>query len=322
MRRGRLRRFYRGDPRGLLLLWTPLPGALAYGVALLTQPQLVSAVYLALVGTGLAVGLLALTGPTRVRTALHRAAPQVYALLLLGAWLAALYLLPDHPATPGVAGAVPLYLPLISAVLFAQVAPGTAVVWSGATLLLLGLTGLPVPLLVAHAALLVALWAWCHTRAQLARSEARTQALHDLAHQDPLTGLLNRRALERDLVRAAEGWGLAVIDVDGLKRVNDTLGHAAGDDLLRRVAYGLARVAPPGSRAYRLGGDEFALLLPPGTAEAAEQLVAEVMREVRTVYAQGGASVGTACWRAGEAPDAWFTRADQAMYRHKGRARG
>ena len=94
---------------------------------------------------------------------------------------------------------------------------------------------------------------------------------------DELTGLGNRRALERDLkqelgraARHDRRFSVAVIDLDGLKRVNDTEGHAAGDALLKRLAAGLSASLRAGDGAYRLGGDEFALVLPEtGPAQAA-----------------------------------------------------
>lgn len=167
--------------------------------------------------------------------------------------------------------------------------------------------------------LLLALWSCRRVRDQLAQAEAQVRVLDRLVHHDPLTHLHNRRALERDLDRAVRenvGCWLAVIDVDGLKRVNDTRGHAAGDDLLRRFACGFAGAVGPGGRAYRLSGDEFALLLT-GAGPTAQQVVAEVTREVREVYREARASVGAARWHAGETGSAWLSRADRAMYRHK-----
>lgn len=177
---------------------------------------------------------------------------------------------------------------------------------------------LTIPLLVGCVILAVLLR---ETRVQLVQAEARAQALQELAHRDPLTGLHNRRALDHDLARLAgtdQAELLALIDIDGLKRVNDTLGHAAGDDLLRRFAAGLSQRIQ-GERAYRLSGDEFALLLGGRTPEEAVRLVAEVTDEVQRTYPQAGASMGTARWMDGECADTWLSRADQAMYGEKRR---
>jgi len=100
---------------------------------------------------------------------------------------------------------------------------------------------------------------------------AAWQAMRQLAATDPLTGLANRRALDEHLRRlltqtAGRGQTLtvAVGDINGLKAVNDTAGHAAGDDIILRVAAAAqgAIAAIPDALAARLGGDEFALVLP------------------------------------------------------------
>lgn len=102
--------------------------------------------------------------------------------------------------------------------------------------------------------------------------DAVRQGLADLQNQaltDPLTGLGNRRALARDFesesaraVRTGQPLTVVVIDVDGLKALNDTGGHAAGDEALQKVGLALSSVIRRSDRAYRYGGDEFALLLP------------------------------------------------------------
>ncbi|WP_102125831.1 sensor domain-containing diguanylate cyclase [Deinococcus planocerae] len=134
----------------------------------------------------------------------------------------------------------------------------------------------------------------------------RAEHVRDLeraALTDALTGLGNRRALDEALDEAARlhaqagaGYVLAVVDLDGMKRVNDERGHASGDDLLR--AFALALRAPDVT-AYRLGGDEYALLhvAPRGGAAAREELVALVEAAARHVRALGypaDASVGVA----------------------------
>jgi diguanylate cyclase (GGDEF)-like protein len=102
----------------------------------------------------------------------------------------------------------------------------------------------------------------------------------ELARTDMLTGLANRRAfyeaLQAERARTAR-YGrpmtLVYLDLDNFKRVNDTLGHAVGDDLLACVADLLRRTLRASDTVGRLGGDEFALLLPETTAQAAEALL-------------------------------------------------
>ncbi|TDC69071.1 GGDEF domain-containing protein, partial [Streptomyces hainanensis] len=108
-----------------------------------------------------------------------------------------------------------------------------------------------------------------------------------LAFTDPLTGLANRRAVEIRLDEALERHratgevvSLVVCDVNGLKKVNDTFGHAVGDRLLERFGSVLSRcgAALPGALAARLGGDEFCLLAVGVGAEAVERAAGEVCR--------------------------------------------
>lgn len=110
--------------------------------------------------------------------------------------------------------------------------------------------------------------------AQLRESRA---ALADLARHDCLTGLLNRRALDEMLVdalarheRVDEGVAVVVIDVDFFRRVNDTYGHFAGDEVLRLVSGRLAAAIREIDRAFRFGGEEFAVLLFNADRESAE----------------------------------------------------
>lgn len=331
-------RLRKADPRYLILRLPLLAGLV--GLALLLGLGLATPAYVALLAAVVAFDLLALWGPARWRPGLLAVAAEVYALLLLAVWLCALYLLPRHPATPMLLVASVLHITTVYVFFFLQHAPRPAALRAALTLLaFLASAGphswqtlrqlgpfdgvsLPLTLLLSHGALILTLMSFSRARHQLARARVRAQTLYELAHRDPLTNLHNRRKLEQDLARAVErrqlGWVLAIVDVDGLKGVNDSLGHAAGDDLLRRFAGGFARVVQPQGWAYRLSGDEFALLLS-GSPETATRMVRDVVQEVRVSYRQAGASVGTAQWQDGETPSAWLSRADRAMYRHKKR---
>lgn len=327
------------DPQRFLL-WVPLVAALLALLILAALKQLWSP-YLLIIVAIAAFDLLALFGSPRLRPALLAAAPPVYALCLLSGWAVALYVLPEHPVTPMVLLAVLLHTTTIYVFFFVQKRPRTAALWSFSTLAAFLLTvlphsgrtlggggafdgaALPLTLLLAHGALILGLASFSRAWAQLASERAEARAMRELAHRDPLTGLHNRRKLEQDLsaavAQAQPGALLAVIDVDGLKGINDTLGHAAGDDLLRRFAAGFAHQVRGSARAYRLSGDEFALLFRQAAPETAQQVVETVTHEVRVIYARAGASVGVAPWRHGETPSAWLSRADRAMYRHKKR---
>ena len=319
------------DPERLLL-WVPFLSGIVSAL-MMVGFHLVTPIY--------SVLLLALFGPGRTQAALLAAAPLTYALFLLSVWLTGFYLLPHHPATPMALLTCVLHLPTVYLFLFMRRRPGQA---ARNALLLMGVfvlgalphtlstfyedgtfdgPGLPVALLYANTVLIAGLLSFSRARSQLERERAEARAMRILAHLDPLTGLHNRRALEHDL----RGTGaaadprplLAVVDVDCLKALNDALGHAAGDDLLRRFGEGFAREAELHGRAYRISGDEFALLLNGWTPQKVERLVGEVTYEVREVYAGAAASVGVALWQADEGPDAWLSRADREMYRHKQR---
>ena len=154
----------------------------------------------------------------------------------------------------------------------------------------------------------------------------REHRLTELASRDGLTGLWNRRRLteelERLLRKVASGRGLAgsllLLDLDGFKQVNDTLGHDAGDGLLRRVARTVEACVRRTDAAARLGGDEFAVLLPGATPEEARRVAEKIAVAIDAVWplgARGGASVGVAAvglgnWTAADV----LASADRAMY--------
>jgi diguanylate cyclase len=162
---------------------------------------------------------------------------------------------------------------------------------------------------------------------------------------DPLTGLGNRRAFDAAVAHAAalHGlWGqrvcLLLADVDLLKRLNDTEGHAAGDAALQRVAAQLSRTFLRRTDVVaRIGGDEFGVLVRDATLEegvrlgerlaAAVRASAPTSADARDAKETGapstlGVSVGVAALVPGDSPASWLARADAALYESKRAGRG
>lgn len=155
----------------------------------------------------------------------------------------------------------------------------------------------------------------------LSRERSEVVRLSELTYSDDLTGAANRRAFDERLavehsraVRAGGELSVCMIDVDRLKAYNDTFGHPAGDDLLRRVAAAWLQVLRPEVLLARIGGDEFALILPDASCEAA-QAVIDRLRDVTP--AETTISAGAACWDGHEPLAEVIERADAALYRAK-----
>jgi diguanylate cyclase (GGDEF)-like protein/PAS domain S-box-containing protein len=153
--------------------------------------------------------------------------------------------------------------------------------------------------------------------------------LYHQAFHDSLTGLPNRagfmEATQRALADDPAGTAVLLLDLDGLKRVNDRLGHAAGDELLIAVGERMRSALREGDLAARLAGDEFAVLTCHLTDPSAATMVAERVAEaVEQPFTIGGrtlhttASIGVA-WATGatSTPDELLREADVAMYRAK-----
>ncbi len=172
------------------------------------------------------------------------------------------------------------------------------------------------------------------------RSEER---LAYLADHDPLTGLLNRRRFEQELTehlaraaRHSARGAVLLLDLDHFKYVNDTLGHAAGDVVLKAVGDALRSRMRAEDVLARLGGDEFALLLEDASDEAAvrsaEARVATALTTVSVPVTPGRvppdarvhvtASIGATLVEPGVAGDALLAQADLAMYEAKETSRG
>ncbi len=156
--------------------------------------------------------------------------------------------------------------------------------------------------------------------------------LESQAVTDALTGLLNRRGFHQTLEsslarvdRSGKRMAILYLDLDGFKRINDSLGHAAGDQVLRKVAELLKSSLRPYDILARMGGDEFTALLdsleyPEDAARVAEKLIEliSVRHQIDGVEVTLGASVGIACFpECGQTVDGLLRAADMAMYEAK-----
>ena len=160
-------------------------------------------------------------------------------------------------------------------------------------------------------------------RARQFASEART---------DHLTGLANRREFERVMEREValverhdRRFSMMMIDLDSLKRINDRLGHSAGDAALRLVAQQLQRVVRASDVCARVGGDEFAVAMPETDLDRAQDVVLRLRRAVEhaalgmKVPEHVEVSVGIAAWQPGQDWQLVYQSADDDLYEDKKR---
>jgi diguanylate cyclase (GGDEF)-like protein len=168
-------------------------------------------------------------------------------------------------------------------------------------------------------------------REELARARRRVDYLEQLADRDPLAPVLNRRAFVRELTRMiafAERYGVPgsvlYFDMDGMKRINDTWGHAAGDAALLHVAEILLRDVRSSDIVGRLGGDEFGIILAQADAQAAaakaESLAEAIAADPFPWHGaplELGVSCGVYSFAGGEAVHEALNAADRAMYARK-----
>ena len=162
--------------------------------------------------------------------------------------------------------------------------------------------------------------------------EAELRRLSDEVCTDLLTQVANRRGLmlafEAESARSQRQGGSALavglIDIDNFKKLNDTLGHAAGDQALKALAAGVRERLRPQDHLARFGGEEFVVLLPGTEVDEARQVLTRLQRSLSEALFlhEGGEvfvtfSAGVSAWRPGEALEPALERADQALYEAK-----
>ncbi|WP_254774168.1 GGDEF domain-containing protein [Marinobacter sp. AC-23] len=174
-------------------------------------------------------------------------------------------------------------------------------------------------------------------RSTMRELENANRKLATLSLNDPLTGLYNRRHMDNILPelcaearRTGQPLSLGLVDVDHFKAINDTWGHGFGDICLQTIADIVSRHAKrPRDVAIRFGGEEFALLLPGTDMKGAQKVCEALLEDLRAtvVNAPDGAtakltmSAGIALMQPNEDQQAFFERADSALYKAKARGR-
>ena len=173
-------------------------------------------------------------------------------------------------------------------------------------------------------------------QARVGELETELRRLSEEVSTDALTQVANRRGLatafEAEAARAtreaaeggAAGLAVALIDIDNFKKLNDTLGHAAGDVALKSLASAVRERLRPVDHLARFGGEEFVVLLPGTALEAAQQALTRLQRSLTaSLFMHDGQDVfvtfsaGVTAWRPGEALALALERADEALYEAK-----
>ncbi|MCY0147850.1 GGDEF domain-containing protein [Hoeflea sp. G2-23] len=154
--------------------------------------------------------------------------------------------------------------------------------------------------------------------------------LQVIANLDPLTGIQNRRSTQEDIDRiwsdpsyAKRAIAFLMLDIDNFKQLNDTLGHAAGDDCIKGVANKISVALRDGDIVSRYGGEEFLVVLPRTSASDAFAVAERIRKSVEsfrlktsgdTPASRVTISIGLALWEGDQTPEMLINRADEALY--------
>lgn len=171
-------------------------------------------------------------------------------------------------------------------------------------------------------------------RGQVSQLQERIEQLDQLAHQDTLINLPNRRGFMRELDRLVDRArryehraAMLYVDLDGLKMINDTFGHRAGDEALIQVADLLTRGVRRSDIVARIGGDEFGILLENADEQSAHDTAARLVDLISGCeFEHDGdtlplsVAIGVGMIDGSEEPAAVMARADEEMYRRKAAA--
>jgi len=166
----------------------------------------------------------------------------------------------------------------------------------------------------------------------IAEQREKIRMLETLSFSDPLTGLMNRRGFEAALLREMSAAGrspdaagvVVMIDLDDFKKINDTLGHAAGDAYLKAVAQFMSDNCRGADILGRMGGDEFAIIMPHMTSGAGQKRAAELLFKLNQTFTaweghtlQLQASYGAARYSGRTSKEMVMQIADARLYAQK-----
>jgi len=182
-----------------------------------------------------------------------------------------------------------------------------------------------VAILISQPVYIAALWGVGILKMHASGIQELANSMSEVATVDALTGVANRRAMEQVLEKitldAGRKVALMLLDVDYFKNVNDSYGHAVGDEVLRKLAHEASGLLRSSDLLGRWGGEEFMILALDQESAEASQMADRLRTELAKIdYSQVGnvtVSIGLTTYMPGEALDVCFKRADMALYRAK-----
>jgi diguanylate cyclase (GGDEF)-like protein len=177
--------------------------------------------------------------------------------------------------------------------------------------------------LIPRLVVVVAVWLMLSEllAALIERQRVLTDEMRQLAHIDTLTNLANRRDLDLRMAEARPGDTVVLCDLDHFKNLNDTLGHAAGDEVLAEFGLVIRASLRQLDYAARYGGEEFALLLPATSEQQAVTILARLRQRWSILQPTVTFSAGVAMCRPEQGPAQTLLEADQALYAAKAAGR-